>query len=92
MICQIVMELEVLFFKQLLIMMTEFFYHRFKKFLLSGMLETCKRLKLLNLVYTIKCFDIILLSQFYFFLHSISSVHVNDRGFPEGSTAFALSS
>ena len=66
MICQIVMELEVLFFKQLLIMMTEFFYHRFKKFLLSGMLETCKRLKLLNLVYTIKCFDIILLSVLFF--------------------------
>lgn len=73
-----------------------FFYPRFKKFLLSGMLETCKRLKLLNLVYTIKCFDIFCLaficSCIQYPVCMSKWVAVNDRGFPEGSTAFALSS
>lgn len=91
------MELEVLFFKQLYwYWWLNFLYPRFKKFLLSGMLETCKRLKLLNLVYTIKCFDIFCLaficSCIQYPVCMSKWVAVNDRGFPEGSTAFALSS
>jgi len=98
MICQTVMELRgSLFQTTILILMIEFFFNpRFKKFLLSGMLETCKRLKLLNLVYTIKCFDIFCLaficSCIQYPVCMSKRVAVNDRGFPEGSTAFALSS